>query len=475
MRWALAAAQGCPCPQRAAEAQQTQQTALSFSRDTGTDVCVAGPPCRSTGDKVNVLTMDTRTAAGRTAAAAGLLGLLAAGADREELEHVREVRDAATLDRGLEDVFTGKAVHGKGKASGLNPAAVLVAFYHPQCLHCVHMLEQLDGVAKTLREQHGVKTFAVDCAELGDACARAGVVEMPDLRLYYRPKDDETCAEGAQPEEDAEEGATRTPPFVRYYTPDFDERDALEEKWLELCRKLVNHLALQENLHEMAAMKGFGNVGWTSDDILAFARRVIVAAGVAEIPFLRRPKGGGSAQMTLAQLRQAQAEGEAKATAKPTKVEYCRLGELDAHERVVSGAWRSALEADGAVAEATGAVSKGRRQGKGSGTPYQGRLDLSTAASAIGGSPQEIVVINWRSAPCRILWIDFQGKEKFYFTLLPGQTRQSTSFVGHVWVARDPASGEVLEAWTIEDKTEGEAEEVQLLAIYPADDEEPVS
>ena len=95
MRWALAAAQGCPCPQRAAEAQQTQQTALSFSRDTGTDVCVAGPPCRSTGDKVNVLTMDTRTAAGRTAAAAGLLGLLAAGADREELEHVHEVRDAA--------------------------------------------------------------------------------------------------------------------------------------------------------------------------------------------------------------------------------------------------------------------------------------------------------------------------------------------------------------------------------------------
>ena len=106
------------------------------------------------------------------------------------------------------------------------------------------------------------------------------------------------------------------------------------------------------------------------------------------------------------------------------------------------------------------------------------RPDLENAKSQVGGKSQEIVVMNWRTEPCRILWVDFQGVERSYFTLEAGQTRQSSSFVGHVWVARDVLTDDILEAWIVEDGSvndEGEVLQspvVQLLAVYPEDEPE---
>lgn len=47
-------------------------------------------------------------------------------------------------------------------------------------------------------------------------------------------------------------------------------------------------------------------------------------------------------------------------------------------------------------------------------------------------------VKNRLDIPVSFYWVDYRGKEVFYFNLEPGQELYKETYIGHVWIARDP-------------------------------------
>jgi len=50
-----------------------------------------------------------------------------------------------------------------------------------------------------------------------------------------------------------------------------------------------------------------------------------------------------------------------------------------------------------------------------------------------------VIIINQRSEPVDGYWIDYQGEEKYYFTIDPGQSLSQSSYVSHVWRVKNKA------------------------------------
>lgn len=73
--------------------------------------------------------------------------------------------------------------------------------------------------------------------------------------------------------------------------------------------------------------------------------------------------------------------------------------------------------------------------------------------------------INWRSGSVKYFWVDFDGREKFYFEIPPGGQKISSSFVNHIWIAKDADSDKTLATWKITSRT-------TLFAVHPADDDD---
>jgi|SRR5579884_1153938 len=62
-------------------------------------------------------------------------------------------------------------------------------------------------------------------------------------------------------------------------------------------------------------------------------------------------------------------------------------------------------------------------------------------------TPSQILFINVRARPVRILWVGFDGSEHLYDELAEGQQLLQPTFVGHRWLIRDSISGEPLEGF----------------------------
>jgi hypothetical protein len=75
------------------------------------------------------------------------------------------------------------------------------------------------------------------------------------------------------------------------------------------------------------------------------------------------------------------------------------------------------------------------------------------AAALIGhgysgdGAPSQIHFINVRSRPVSIMWIAFDGSERFYLALQPGDEVMQPTYVGHRWLVKDQQDGTALEAF----------------------------
>jgi hypothetical protein len=62
-------------------------------------------------------------------------------------------------------------------------------------------------------------------------------------------------------------------------------------------------------------------------------------------------------------------------------------------------------------------------------------------------APSQIHFINVRTRSVSIVWIGFDGVERLYASLDPGDEIMQPTFVGHRWLIKDKESGEPLEAF----------------------------
>lgn len=62
-------------------------------------------------------------------------------------------------------------------------------------------------------------------------------------------------------------------------------------------------------------------------------------------------------------------------------------------------------------------------------------------------APSQIRFVNVRSRPVSVMWIAFDGKERTYFSLLPGQEIVQPTFVAHRWLVKDALDGTPLQAF----------------------------
>lgn len=80
-------------------------------------------------------------------------------------------------------------------------------------------------------------------------------------------------------------------------------------------------------------------------------------------------------------------------------------------------------------------------------------IDAVPARALIGhgyfseSTPSEILFINVRARPVRVLWVGFDGSEHAYEELTEGQQVLQPTFVEHRWLIRDAQSGEPLEGF----------------------------
>jgi hypothetical protein len=61
--------------------------------------------------------------------------------------------------------------------------------------------------------------------------------------------------------------------------------------------------------------------------------------------------------------------------------------------------------------------------------------------------PSAVRFINVRHRPVRIMWIGFDGAERQYAEISPGEEIIQPTFVAHRWLARDSADGTPLQAF----------------------------
>src|SRR5262249_45022643 len=61
------------------------------------------------------------------------------------------------------------------------------------------------------------------------------------------------------------------------------------------------------------------------------------------------------------------------------------------------------------------------------------------------GSPAMSVTFDDNGAsPIEVWWVDFQCREEFYFTILPGMARQQGTYESHPWRIRAPGTHALL-------------------------------
>ncbi len=58
-----------------------------------------------------------------------------------------------------------------------------------------------------------------------------------------------------------------------------------------------------------------------------------------------------------------------------------------------------------------------------------------------------------RKGAIELVWLDFEGGEQSFGKLGPGASRNFNTYVGHVWVLRDAASGAEVLRWAAPDQT----------------------
>jgi hypothetical protein len=62
-------------------------------------------------------------------------------------------------------------------------------------------------------------------------------------------------------------------------------------------------------------------------------------------------------------------------------------------------------------------------------------------------TPSQILFINVRNRPVKILWVAFDGTERQYAELAEGQQVLQPTFVAHRWIVRDAGDGTPLEGF----------------------------
>jgi hypothetical protein len=62
-------------------------------------------------------------------------------------------------------------------------------------------------------------------------------------------------------------------------------------------------------------------------------------------------------------------------------------------------------------------------------------------------APSQIRFINVRTRPVSIVWIAFDGSERFYTSLEPGDEVVQPTYVAHRWLVKDKEDGTPLEAF----------------------------
>ena len=80
-------------------------------------------------------------------------------------------------------------------------------------------------------------------------------------------------------------------------------------------------------------------------------------------------------------------------------------------------------------------------------------IDAVPAHALIGhgyfseSTPSEILFINLRRRPVRLLWVGFDGSEHAYGELAEGEQILQPTYVAHRWLVRDAGNGEPLEGF----------------------------
>ena len=80
-------------------------------------------------------------------------------------------------------------------------------------------------------------------------------------------------------------------------------------------------------------------------------------------------------------------------------------------------------------------------------------MDSVSADAVIGhpyfspNTPAQILFINVRNRPVKILWVAFDGTERQYAELAEGQQVLRPTFVAHRWIVRDAGDGTPLEGF----------------------------
>jgi len=62
-------------------------------------------------------------------------------------------------------------------------------------------------------------------------------------------------------------------------------------------------------------------------------------------------------------------------------------------------------------------------------------------------APSQIRFINVRTRPVSVVWIGFDGVERLYASLNPGDEIVQPTYVAHRWLIRDKGDGQPLEAF----------------------------